>query len=63
VAAAFLLLLTVATPLSILAFLTAFLVNMLKGRRESRFTQLCERAQLPAFGAVALCLFLTLRYF
>jgi hypothetical protein len=53
----------VLTPLTVVLFLTCFLVTMCKGSHDTAFTRFCDRAQLPAFGAVFACLFLTLRYF
>jgi hypothetical protein len=53
----------VLTPLSVLLFLTAFLVNLYKDGGSSAFGRFCHRAQLPAFGLVVVCLLLTARYF
>ena len=51
------------TPLAALTFLTAFLVNIAKGRHDTAFTRFCDRAQLPAFAVTLVCMVLTLRYF
>ncbi len=52
-----------ATPLSILVFLTAFLVNMGKGRWDTWFTRLCDRAMVPAGLFSILLILVGLRYF
>jgi hypothetical protein len=53
----------VLTPLSVVLFLTTFLVNLYKDDSFSPFKRFCRAAQLPAFGLVVACLLLTARYF
>ena len=56
-------LLAIGTPLSILVFLTCFLVWMGQGTHDTRLTRLCSRLMVPAGLATMVCLISTLRYF
>ncbi|PWJ12473.1 hypothetical protein [Jannaschia seohaensis] len=51
------------TPLAAVLALTVFLVSMGRGSHSGRFVRFCDRAQVPAFGLVIVCVLLTLRYF
>ena len=55
--------LVIGTPLSILSFLTCFLVWMGQGRHDTRFTRLCDRMMVPSGIAGIVCMLLTLRFF
>lgn len=55
-------LINVSVPVSILTFLTCFLVYMGQGRHDTAFTRLCNRMLWPSAAFVLIAVLATLRY-